>query len=377
MATHGDIGLSQPASGTTTFKLDAISLDANSTVVLREVMVLGSPETTNALMAVLNAAPASTAWAGVVRIAGGPSSVADLAVRAVLSSTSTDNVVTCRSSAADQLVTVYQSSQAALKGTVYQSTIGDLRASAYQSTVGDLRAAVYQSTAADCAVTVHGNLSSNSSAYLPVRLTNGTSFLTASVDYEWGVAVPTASTGITGPTLMFRTGAAAKASTDTWMQPWASTHGAQYVSQVTSSGALIDASTTTPAHGVVGLHVRQVASSVQSTTLVVTSSNSTVLLPLISSVAGLTHKVIGYFIGLSTLAGPSTVVFLSSGTGGDAGAAKNRWAVIASSGVWGANLAVNPPTFLFKTDASEALNCRIENASTAGTARISLCWVTE
>jgi hypothetical protein len=67
MATHEEIGLSQPAASTITHKLDAISLNKNSTTVLREVLVLGSPETSNALAAVLNSAPLSTAFALAVR----------------------------------------------------------------------------------------------------------------------------------------------------------------------------------------------------------------------------------------------------------------------------------------------------------------------
>jgi hypothetical protein len=70
MATFDQIGLSQPAASTTTHKLDAVSLDRNSTTVLREVMTLGDPDSSNAIAAVLNTTPGSTAWALAVRPVG-------------------------------------------------------------------------------------------------------------------------------------------------------------------------------------------------------------------------------------------------------------------------------------------------------------------
>lgn len=335
MATHDDVGLSQPAASTITKKLDAISLDANSTVVLREVMVLGSPETTNALTAVLNAAPASTAWAAAVRIAGGPSSVADLAVRSVAPSTYAD---------------------------------------------AGMRRAV-QSTGSDLQVLLTGlqgsSASSNSSIYMPVRLTNGTAFLQPAVDFVHDSTMNVSTVG--GPATMIRSGAAVGGTTDTWKIQWGTSNGAAYVSLVTDTGVTITGSTATAAHGVAGLHVRPVGSSYQSTTVSIESSNSTVVIPVLSCVAGLTHKVYSYFIGASTSGNPSTLIFLSSGSGGDAGVAKNRYSVLLSSGYGAANLAMSPMggAFLFRGDASESLNARIESASTRITARIGLSFYTE
>ena len=337
MATHDDVGLSQPAASTITKRLDAISLDHNSTVVVREVMVLGSPETTNALTAVLNAAPASTAWAAAVRIAGGPSSVADLAVRSVAPSTYAD---------------------------------------------AGMRRAV-QSTGSDLQVLLTGlqgsSASSNSSVYMPVRLTNGTAFLGAGTDYLHNSTADFTVSTVAGPMSFLRSGAAAEGSTDHPIAQWGSSDGAAYVALVTSTGVNIEGSTSTPAHGVIGLHVRPVPSSYQSTTISVESSNSTVVIPALSCVAGLTHKVYGYFIGASTSGNVSTLIFLSSGSGGDAGAAKNRFSVLLSSAYGAANLAISPMggSFLFKSDASESLNVRIESASTRITARIGLSFFTE
>lgn len=142
----------------------------------------------------------------------------------------------------------------------------------------------------------------------------------------------------------------------------------------TSSGGGVEGSTSTPSTGtVVGLHVREVMpSGRQSTTLVVTSSNSTAVYALISSVASVSHRVYAYFVG-STTTVPSTLLFMSS-------LAIDRWPVMfgsGSSGVTGANLAVTPPGFIFETVAGNALNCRVESGSTGQITRIGLSWFSE
>ncbi len=365
MAIHADIGLSQPAASTTTHRLDAISLDANSTIVLREVMVLGSPETTNALAAVLAAAPASTAFGLVVRAL--PVSV-------------------FQSTAGDLNVTV--------AGYVAPSTTITIR----QSTAADLNVTVAGYVAPSTTVTVNGNVSSNSSVYLPVRLSNGTAFISPATDYSDG----STASNLAGPTLTFDNGtnatmravsitrgfpvnivegSAAGSTLVTIRQSTAaellvtvyqSTAAALQVTarQATSSGGAVEGSTLSPPISAIGLHVRQVPSSVQSITAVVTSSNSTVVLPIVSSVAGQLVKVCAYFVGCSTSGNVSTLVFMSSLVG-------DLWAVTLSSGAWGANLAQTPPHYIFKTVAQSALNCRIESASTAITARVSLSYMQE
>jgi hypothetical protein len=301
MATHGEINLQEPS--TVTARLDSITLDHNSTIVHREVMVLGSPETTNALTAVLNAAPASTAWGAVVRPIG--------------------TVTVAQSTAADLNVTV--------AGYVAPSTT----------------------------VTVNGNASSNSSLYIPVRLTNGTAFLSAGTDYADG----STASNIVGPTITYDNG------TNATMRGVSLTLGLP-VRNTTSSGGGIEGSTATPAHTVLGMHVRQALSSLQSTTVLLTSSNSTVILPIISSVAGMKHKIYAYAVFASTSGNPSTLVFLSNST-------TPRWAVGLSSGFSGAVQSVTPPAFLFESVAQANMAAVIESASTAITARVSLSWFTE
>lgn len=84
MATHGDIGVSQPAASTTTMKVRTVTLDLNSTVCHQEVLTIGDAESTLGLMRVIATAPPSTTFGAVVRIAGGPSSAIDLQVGARL-----------------------------------------------------------------------------------------------------------------------------------------------------------------------------------------------------------------------------------------------------------------------------------------------------
>lgn len=114
----------------------------------QEILVLGDPETSNAIARVTAAAPASTNAALNVRIASGPSSLVDLAVRAVLPSTATDNPVSLPST---QQVRVYNSTAGDLLANVGQvSTVWavqvDGRVRAQNSTIGDLLASVQQNS---------------------------------------------------------------------------------------------------------------------------------------------------------------------------------------------------------------------------------------
>jgi hypothetical protein len=146
----------------------------------------------------------------------------------------------------------------------------------------------------------------------------------------------------------------------------------------TSSGGGVEGSTTAPAVGVTGLHVRQVFPTMQSTTIVITSTNSTAIYPVISSAAGVRHKVYAYFVG-STHTNPSTLIFCSSASGSDF----HHWAVnfgSGSSGVTGANLALTPPGYIFAGVTANALNVKVEGGSSAASTvvvRVALAWFDE
>lgn len=140
-----------------------------------------------------------------------------------------------------------------------------------------------------------------------------------------------------------------------------------------SSVVAVEGSTLAAPAGGLGLFTRPILPSLQSTSVVVNSSNSTALYALVSSVASKAIKVFAYIIG-STVTQASTLVFQSSNGSAD------RWAVMlgsGSSGVTGANLAIAPPAWIFQTNAGEALNVRFESASTGQLTRIALSWFVE
>jgi hypothetical protein len=126
-------------------------------------------------------------------------------------------------------------------------------------------------------------------------------------------------------------------------------------------------STSYPAHGSSALLVRPVVSSLQSTTVTITSSNSTVVLTVLSSNAA-SQRIYAYFVGASTSGNHSTLLLGNSTN-------PTLWGIVMSSGVFGANMGVTPPGFLFETGAGNALTARLESASTAITARISLSFM--
>ncbi len=141
MPTFADVGGQEPS--TITFRLATVQLTRNSTVTNQEILSIGDPDTTNAIAAVLNTTPGSTAWA--------------LAIRDVVPQSTTVNIsslagpVIVRSSAANALVSVYQSTAADLNvtvaGYVAPSTVVSV-------STGSVR--VSQSSAADLNVTVAG-----------------------------------------------------------------------------------------------------------------------------------------------------------------------------------------------------------------------------
>ena len=138
MATHGDIGLSQPAASTITMRLRTVTMDMNSTVTHQEVQTIGGAESSLEVARVMASVPGSTAYGLVVREADpstGPFAISSIA-----------GPVTMRSSAANALVTVYQSTATDLLARVNQgignSTVADRwRVETANSSAADYRAA--------------------------------------------------------------------------------------------------------------------------------------------------------------------------------------------------------------------------------------------
>lgn len=311
-------------SSTITFTVGAISLSRNSSAELQEILCLGDPEVASSLgvARVTASAPASTNAALNVRIVGGPSTVTDFSVRAVLPSTYGDHGLrVLQSTAADLQATVGQAS------TVWAVQQGGYVAPSTTVNVSSLAGPVIvRSSAADQLVTVY----QSSYANLLANVHNSTiGDLLASVQQN----------------------------STAWVTQ-ARLH--------TSSQGALEGSTATPGVGVLGLHVRQVNSAQLSTTVEVQSSNSTVLLSLLSSQTN-PQKVHAFFIGASTSGSPCTAVFMS-------GTTNHVWGCLMSSGYFGAHVAVSPPAELFRAAGSEPLNLVLQSVSTRIIARVSLSW---
>jgi hypothetical protein len=90
MATHGDIGVSQPAASTITMKVRTVTVDVNSTTVHQEVLTLGGAESTLEVARVVATMPASTHYGLVTRPA--PAVLSQLA-NSTVSATSTATVL--------------------------------------------------------------------------------------------------------------------------------------------------------------------------------------------------------------------------------------------------------------------------------------------
>lgn len=330
MASFSDIGVSQAAASTITMKLATITQTRNSTITHQEIITLGDPDSTNALMAVVNQAPASTAWAGVVRIAGGPSSLADFSVRAVPPSTAADNP--CVATIGTNL-----QSTAAPAGN---SSAMVVRIASGPSSLADLAVrSVWPSTATDNPVQVAHIAISTSvqkpDAYLPIRLSDGSSFIPVGLDYNDG------------------------STTSTLVAP-----GVAYDNSSNDTMRVVGINQPLP------VQLRSGINSYNSTTSTVVSTAASAVYQLVSSVA-LTRMCVYAFSLTSTASAGLIVEFISSAAG-------NKWGLdlgSQSSGVTGANLAVSPPARLFASNSGEALNLRL--GSTAVQVRYSISWFTE
>lgn len=326
MPTFSNIDGEESAS--VTFTVGAVSLTRNSSAELQEILCLGDPEVASSLgiARVTAAAPASTNAGLNVRVVSGPSSVADLSVRAVLPSTAADNPITFTSTHSVQ---------------AKNSTIGDLLASVQQnstvwavqipssqsvqvknSTIGDLLASVQQNSTV-WAVQADGR----------VRAQNSTiGDLLASVQQNSTV--------------------------------WQTQSKIQ-----DSSGVGPNIVGTRPTTGAQGFAVRTVLNDLQSTAFSTIGNNSTSS-TVVSSAASVRHKVYAYSI-TSTVQAVNTLSFASS-------LANRIWTVqmqAFSSGISGANLAVTPPAWLFATESASPLVFKV--TGTTGTYHLSFSYFTE
>lgn len=333
-----------------------VSISGNSTTVISAF----------AAALISSAAPAGNSSALLVRVAGGASSAADFKVQTTPVSTAWVKNAGFAVDSSNHLQVV-----ASFTGSTGPLTVSQLLDSSGGSiTAGD---------SANQAVRVNvvaGATSGPTSTAAPAA--NDTGLVVRQVGYSTVVSVAALPAGSTSVTIAAITGpvsTAAPGTGDTGLvvrQVGYSTVVSVAAMPANSSLVSVTAfpaamvSTLAVAPGSSALLVREVVSSLNSTSVVITSSNSTALYAVVSSQAT-AQRVHAYFIGLSTSGNLSTVIFMSGST-------NHVWGVVASSGYWAANLSVNPPAELFRANAGEPLNVVIQSASTGNTARISVSW---
>lgn len=365
MATFSNAPGMNPS--TIDFRLGTVTIARGSTNELQELICLADPDSSNAVAKISAGALASTTFGLAVRLAGGPSSAADVAIRTVPSSTNTDNPVRAwqgvgNSSGADAwAIAVVDSSNAIVKPADSANNairVNVVAGAAAGSTIVTVSTIVG-------VVTVRPEASSNSSVYMPVRITNGTAFLGAASDYTDGSTY----TDLTGPGLVFNNSSnntmrLAGLTTPFPVQVTDSSNAAVKVGDSVNNGIRVNlvartmVSTSAPSSNSSGSIVRQVVDN--QVTTASTNAFASTSLSVMSSAANLRAYVTGYTI-TTTNAGPIQVGFYSSGT--------LLWPIVLatpSSAITGANLAVGQPGYLFRTGAGEALTLQMNGSTIAG-----------
>lgn len=278
MPTFSNIDGQEPS--TVTFKLATVTQTRNSTLMHQEIMSLGDPDTSNAIAAVLNSAPASTAWALATRPVGtltiqGNSTVAPLAG-------STWATRPLQSSAADLQMTATPVAGSTWNTRPIQSSAADLQMTATPVAGSTWRtqpgSTLWASSAgfhfdSSGALQIAGSITATagstvSTGFISVRISDGSTWV---VDYAQGSTFT--STLVAGGVNFLRAGVSSVSSTDVFVMPWGSTFGHQVIAVTDSSQAIVyPADSANNA-----LRVNVVAGTAASTIVTVAA------LPLISS----------------------------------------------------------------------------------------------
>lgn len=406
MPTFSEINGAEPS--TVTFKLASVTQNWNSTVRHQEIVTIGGTESTLAQAAVLDTAPASTAWALAVRdvvpnsttITVRQSTAADLNAAVIQGSTNWSvQVSTGAVSVSTGSIRVHQSTAADLQATISQgSTIFSVQVSTGAISVSTGSVTVHQGSTL-FSVQVSTGAVSVSTGSVRVHQSTYTDFnnlarladrdqstqvaavlgtTPASTSYAVTVRLPAPITDSTNNALRVFQVASSGGASSTEVTIRQSTVGDLRAAVYQSTAADLQAtvtiggnlqSTALPAVGSSALVVRAVLPTRLSTSILVLMQNANGSTVLVSSAANVRHRVYAFGV-YSTVTAMSSCAFLSSG-------AKERWGLIlgsGSSGITGANLAVAPPGSLFETDVHEALNF---TASSTGLYRVSISYFTE
>lgn len=368
MASIGDINLQEPS--TVTKRLAAVAIDRNSTTQYQEVMVLGSPNSTGvvALAEVQATVPASTSFGLVVRVADPSTGPIQISSVGGVVAVSTGPVQVSSVGGVVQVSTgPFQISS--IVGVVTVSTgpfaissIAGVTRTMPNSTAWASSAGFHFDSSGAMQVTgLTATVSPNSSAadYIPVRISNGSTFLSPAVDYTHGSTL-SAST-VAGPTVLLRassTTPAAVSTSDMFVTQWGTLNGAAVHAMATSSGAFINAEASQPSTSAIGLVVRPVIGGIQNYAAS-TTGNSTAT-TIVSSNAASKAYVFSMTITSTVTALVNGGVYDGANSGGTL-----KYPFVISSGYGGLTLTVSPPAYLFSGSTGSALTF-VTNSSNGG-----------
>jgi hypothetical protein len=213
MPTHAKIDGAEPS--TVTFSVATVQIDRGGDVQDQEILCLGDPDTSNALAAVLNDAPASTAWGLVTRLVGYSTTVnvSSLAGAVIVRSSAADFAATV-SGNVGQASTVWQtqariqdSSGVGFVGTITRPTTGaqglvtrealnDLQSTCFSTMGNNSTSSTIVSSVAAQRVKVYAySITSTAQAI------NTLSFASSLANPLWTMQMQAISSGITGANL--------------------------------------------------------------------------------------------------------------------------------------------------------------------------------
>lgn len=351
MATFNHISGQEPS--TVSFKLATVTQTRNSSVMHQEILAIGDPDTSNAIAAVLNGVPPSTAWGIVTRQVGnssiqGNSTVFQGTSPWVIAGNSTVAPLAgstwatrpIQSSAADLQMTATQgtspwvvagaSTVAPLAGSTWatrpiQSSAADLQMTATPvagstwrtqpgSTLWASSAGFHFNSSGDLKVeaSVSATVGSTvSTGFISVRISDGSTWV---VDYL--NASTFTSTNVGGGVNFLRAGQSSVSSTDLFVIPWGSTQGAQYIIPVTDSGVSVIDSTNRAINvnvvaGAAGGSTIMTVSTVQGA-VIVRSSAANALVSVYQSTASELQATVTPVAGSTWRSQPGSTLWASS-----------------------------------------------------------------
>ena len=206
--TFSNVGLAEPS--TVTKVVGSVTIARGSTSEFQEILVLGDPQTSNAMTRVVAAAPVSTEFGAVVRIASGPSSAADLLMRPVFSSTSADNPVSVTQVTSPWVVAnVMQSSVAPSSGSsgvIVRPVIDIILTTASSNAFASTTLSIQSSGAALRSYVTAYSITSTDVSAKKVAFYDSTTMVWPVVLGAVSGAVTGANLAVSAPAYLFRTG---------------------------------------------------------------------------------------------------------------------------------------------------------------------------